>query len=194
MLRDKDNVFFNTFAKVNFDNETLVCPENMERMTVNNETFFRDVISLLRQGKRVTIPVKGTSMLPYIVGEVDLVVLEGVEAASPEDSPHRNADKGDIVLFRANNHFVLHRILDFDANGVAVIQGDGILKAKEHCGRDGIFGRVVLILKQGKHPIDVESKGYRLKIRLWLMAVPFRRILLGVWRRLFLRPSSPGKA
>lgn len=106
--------------------------------------------------------------------------------ASPENLPHRNAAKGDIVLFRVNNHFILHRILEFDANGVAVIQGDGILRAKEHCGRDGIFGRVVSVLKQGKHPVDVESNGYRLKIRLWLMAAPFRRILLGVWRRLFL--------
>ena len=155
-------------------------------MTVNNETFFRDVITLLRQGKRVTIPVKGTSMLPFIVGEVDLVVLEGVEAGSPAGLPHRRAGKGDTVLFRANNHFILHRILDFDANGAAVIQGDGILKAKERCGRDGIFGRVVSVLKQGKHPVDVESKGYRLKIILWLMAAPFRRILLGIWRRLFL--------
>lgn len=161
----------------------------MERMTVNNEAFFSDVITLLRQGKKVTIPVKGTSMLPFIIGEVDLVVLEGVEAASPEDLPHRNAYKGDIVLFRVNNHFILHRILKFDADGVAVIQGDGILKAKEHCERDGIFGRVVSVLKQGKHPVDVKSRGYRLKIRFWLMATPFRRILLGIWRRLFLKPS-----
>lgn len=145
----------------------------MEKMTVNNEAFFGNVITLLRKGKKVTIPVKGTSMLPFIVGEVDLVVLEGVEAASPENLPHRNAAKGDIVLFRVNNHFILHRILEFDANGVAVIQGDGILRAKEHCGRDGIFGRVVSVLKQGKHPVDVESNGYRLKIRLWLMAAPF---------------------
>lgn len=158
----------------------------MEKMTVNNEAFFGNVITLLRKGKKVTIPVKGTSMLPFIVGEVDLVVLEGVEAASPENLPRRNAAKGDIVLFRVNNHFILHRILEFDANGVAVIQGDGILRAKEHCERDGIFGRVVSVLKQGKHPVDVESNGYRLKIRLWLMAAPFRRILLGVWRRLFL--------
>ena len=63
----------------------------MEKMTVNNEAFFGNVITLLRKGKKVTIPVKGTSMLPFIVGEVDLVVLEGVEAASQENLPHRNA-------------------------------------------------------------------------------------------------------
>ena len=52
-------------------------------MIVNNDAFFASVIDLLREGKRVTIPVKGTSMLPFIVAERDLVVLEGVEAASP---------------------------------------------------------------------------------------------------------------
>lgn len=66
----------------------------MEKMTVNNEAYFGNVITLLRKGKKVTIPVKGTSMLPFIVGEVDLVVLEGVEAASPENLPHRNAARG----------------------------------------------------------------------------------------------------
>ncbi len=166
----------------------------MERMTVNNEAFFSDVITLLRQGKKVTIPVKGTSMLPFIVGEVDLVVLEGVEAASPEGLPHRSAHKGDIVLFRVNNHFILHRILEFDAEDIAVIQGDGILKAKEHCGRDGIFGRAVSVLKQGKRRVDVNSKSYRLKIRLWLTAAPFRRILLGLWRRSRIRPRIQKKA
>lgn len=158
----------------------------MEKLTVNNDAFFGNVINLLREGKKVTIPVKGVSMLPFIVGEVDLVVLEGVEEASPAGTPRRHAGIGDAVLFRANGRFLLHRILDFDENGRAVIQGDGVLTAKERCGRDGIFGRVVSVLKKGRRPVDVSTRRYRLKVRLWVAMAPFRRIPLGIWRRLFL--------
>lgn len=78
--------------------------QKWEMMIVNNDAFFASVIDLLREGKRITIPVKGASMLPFIVAERDLVVLEGVEAASPAGEPRRLADRGDVVLFRFNNH------------------------------------------------------------------------------------------
>ena len=112
------------------------------------------------------------------------MVLEGIEAASPGTRCRSCAEKGDIVLFRFNNHYVLHRVLDFAAGGDAVIQGDGVLAAKEHCTRDEIFARVVSILKDGTRPVDVTSKIYLLKVRIWLLATPFRRILLGIRRRL----------
>lgn len=66
----------------------------MEKMTVNNEAYFGNVITLLRKGKKVTIPVKGTSMLPFIVGEVDLVVLEGVEAPARKTCPTATRPRG----------------------------------------------------------------------------------------------------
>lgn len=49
----------------------------MEKLIVSNDTFFEEVIALLREGKKVTVPAKGESMLPFIVGGVDSVVLEG---------------------------------------------------------------------------------------------------------------------
>lgn len=155
-------------------------------MIVGNDEFFGTVISLLREGRTVTIPVKGESMLPFIEGGKDSVILEGVEEGSPAEGPHRSAKVGDIVLFRNDGRYVVHRILAFDGDGVAEIQGDGILKAKDRCPSDRIFGRVVTILKGGKRPIDVESGSNRLKVRLWLAFSPFRRILLGLWRRVIL--------
>jgi hypothetical protein len=163
----------------------------MERLTVNNDVFFENVIALLRKGSKVTIPVKGTSMLPFIVEDEDQVVLEGIEQASPEGVARRKANIGDAVLFRTGNRYLLHRILSFDKDGTAVIQGDGILHAKEHCGREGIYGRVVSVQKKGQQRIiDVSSKCYRLKVSMWKTMVPFRRILLGVWKLLFFRHDS----
>ena len=40
----------------------------MDKMIIDNDTFFAGVLPLLDQGKRVTIPVKGSSMLPFIRG------------------------------------------------------------------------------------------------------------------------------
>lgn len=159
-------------------------------MIVGNDAFFGTVISLLREGKTVTIPVKGDSMLPFIEGGVDSVVLEGIEEGSAEGESRRRAKVGDIVLFRADGRFVVHRILSLDKTGVAEIQGDGILKAKDRCSSDGIFGRVVTILKGGKRPIDVDSRAYRIRVRLWLALRPIRRILLGLWKRAFLGSRS----
>ena len=57
---------------------------------VPNDDFFPDVVAILDEGKQVTIPVKGFSMLPFIRGIRDLVVLEKRETYVPYD----------IVLFR----------------------------------------------------------------------------------------------
>lgn len=154
----------------------------MDRLTINNDLFFSDVLELLREGKSVTIPVKGSSMLPFIAGGKDFVVLEGVEAGTPAGLDRREAKAGDIVLFCLSGKFIMHRILSF-SGGTAEIQGDGILKAKEHCDRDQIFGKVVTVLKDGRRPVDVSSSSHRLKVRIWLALSPVRRILLAVLKR-----------
>lgn len=154
-------------------------------MIVNNDAFFEAVISLLREGKTVTIPVKGDSMLPFIEGGVDSVVLEGVEEGSPAGGVRRTAKAGDIVLFRTDSQFIVHRILRFGGDGVAEIQGDGILQTVDRCPSERIYARVITILKKGRRPIPVQSASYRLRVRLWLLLKPFRRPLLAIWKRVF---------
>ena len=160
----------------------------MENFVVDNDEFFETVVALLREGRKVTIPAKGESMLPFIVGGIDSVILEGVEGGTPAGSALRTAKVGDVVLFRADGRFILHRIIGKD-NDKALIQGDGILKAKDLCPCDRIFGRVTTVLKGGVSPVDVGSPSYRRKIWLWMHTVSLRRILLGVWKRMFFKRS-----
>lgn len=109
----------------------------MEKLIVSNDTFFDAVIALLREGKKVTVPAKEESMLPFIVGGVDSVVLEGVDGGSPAGTVLRTANVGDVVLFRADGRFILHRIIYKDNDkALCEIQGDGILRAKDLCGCD----------------------------------------------------------
>ena len=63
-------------------------------MVIDNDTFFADVLDVLREGRQATIPVKGYSMLPFIRGGKDLVVLEKADGPVKRD---------DIVLFHVVN-------------------------------------------------------------------------------------------
>ncbi len=160
----------------------------MEKLIVSNDTFFEEVIALLREGKKVTVPAKGESMLPFIVGGVDSVVLEGGDGESPAGTVLRTANVGDVVLFRADGRFILHRIIYKDNDkALCEIQGDGILRAKDLCDCDQIYGRVTTVLKGGVTPVDVDSPSYRRKVWLWMNTVLIRRILLWVWKRFFMK-------
>lgn len=160
----------------------------MEKLIVSNDTFFEEVIALLREGKKVTVPAKGESMLPFIVGGVDSVALEGVDGGSPAGTVLRTANVGDVVLFRSDGRFILHRIIYKDNDkALCEIQGDGILRAKDLCDCDQIYGRVTTVLKGGVTPVDVDSPSYRRKVWLWMNAVLIRRILLWVWKRFFMK-------
>lgn len=160
----------------------------MEKLIVSNDTFFEEVIALLREGKKVTVPAKGESMLPFIVGGVDSVVLDGVDGGAPAGTVLKTANVGDVVLFRADGRFILHRIIYKDNDkALCEIQGDGILRAKDLCGCDQIYGRVTTVLKGGVAPVDVDSPSYRRKVWLWMNTVLVRRILLWVWKRFFMK-------
>ena len=146
----------------------------MDKLVINNDEFFGKVISLLDEGKEVTIPVKGFSMLPFIRGEKDLVVLEKAEGTLAV---------GDIVLFRYAGRYVMHRIISMDGDGI-VIRGDGVPKNTEKVTRSDIYGRATKILRNGRRAVDPYSPCQRRKVRIWQKLLPVRGYLLAIYRRL----------
>ncbi len=155
----------------------------MGKLVVENGEFFGKVVGLLAEGHSVTIPVKGISMLPFIRGDKDSVVLEGVESCTPKGKSRVSVSVGDIVLFRYNGRYIMHRILRIE-NGRAVIQGDGVARNMEICSLDDIYGRVTQILKPGKSPIDPYSDSMKRKVAFWMRLRPMRRYILFIYRRL----------
>lgn len=208
----------------------------MHKLIINNDDLFDKVVEILRTGRKVTIPVKGYSMLPFIRGEKDIVVLEGIcggakttdapgadsggyvvdgaasecVAAKSGDAPGADSSgyvvdgaasecvaakaagegvrrcelrRGDIVLFRFEGRYILHRVLKIK-DGVVEIQGDGVYMSKEHCRLEHVYGRVVKILRDGEKEIDPNSAGQRLLVWCWGVLFPVRRYLLAVYRRL----------
>ena len=145
----------------------------MQRIVLANDVLLPEVIRLLDEGESVGLRVKGYSMLPFIVGERDSVVLGKVEALKV----------GDIVLAHlADGRYVLHRILSL-ADERVTLMGDGNLYGTEECRKQDIAGIAVKILRNGKY-IDPASPGERCKAKLWKILKPCRRYLLGIYRRI----------
>ena len=151
----------------------------MEKMVVDNDTFFADVLRVLEQGRRVTIPVKGYSMLPFIRGSKDLVVLEKA------DGDRLRAD--DIVLFHMGpadgGRYVMHRILSVEGDAVDIM-GDGVPKNYEHVHRNQVLAKAVEILRDGKRSVDPYSPGQLRLVHFWQRLRPLRRYILFVYRHL----------
>lgn len=147
---------------------------NGMQLSVANEILLEEVRRLLLEGKEVILMTKGGSMLPFIVGERDSVLLV-----------HREGDiyrKGDVVLAEVEKErYVLHRVLALDG-GRLVLRGDGNLTACEHCTPDDVLGRAVEI-------IGPSGKRRRIgRARLWQSLCPFaRRCVLGLYRRTVLK-------
>ena len=127
-----------------------------------DEVFLNGVCDLLSEGKEVTMTPFGNSMLPFIRGGHDSVVLR----------KPKTLKVGDIALARVwQNRFVLHRIIHIDGNKLTLM-GDGNLKGEEHCLMDDVSGIVIEIVKANGRRMK-PAKG-----RCWRGLLPVRKQLL----------------
>ena len=146
----------------------------MTRMVVHNDEFFAQVLARLDEGLTATIPVKGYSMLPFIRGGKDLVVLEKASGSVVKD---------DIVLFRYGGRYVMHRVLSADG-GKYDIQGDGVWLGHEHPVREQILAKATCILRAGKRPVDPYSPRQLRLVHAWQRLGRLRRYILFIYRHL----------
>ena len=138
----------------------------MDKRVLPNKVLLEEAGQLLDEGREVTFTPLGSSMLPFIRGGKDSVTLRKMASA----------EVGDIVLVRLPGRYVLHRIIALDGEKVTLM-GDGNLSGTELCTRADIMGTVTAI-QRGKRNVT-PGKG-----RFWRVLKPFRRYILGVYRRL----------
>ena len=149
----------------------------MEKIVLPKKALFDEVSYLLSEGREVLIPTKGNSMLPFIHGERDRVLLVN----------RTDIKKGDIVLARIiDSQYILHRIIDID-DGTLMLMGDGNLCRKETCHAEDIVGVVKEIIRPGDKRINVNSREFKFLSRLWVGLLPLRRYILAIYRRLHCR-------
>jgi signal peptidase len=114
---------------------------------------------LLSRGLGVRFRAPGTSMHPTI-RHGDLITVEPVAPC--------NLQKGDIILYRLQNGFIAHRIVNIEEqNGCGltfILRGDGSTACDAPVKSEQVLGKVVC-LERDHRIIDP----YSWRVRLWSM-------------------------
>ena len=137
---------------------------------MNKEVPMEDIISIitekLESGGTVTFTPKGKSMLPLLRDGEDVVVL---------NKPNGRLHLFDMPLYKRNNGvYVLHRIVDFDADGSYVMCGDNQFELEHGIRDESIVAVVTAFYRKGKS-YSVNSPSYRLYVNFWYYTRLFRR-------------------
>ena len=134
-----------------------------------------ELLARLSEGKSVLFAPRGISMLPFIQGGRDKVLVRKEEEISI----------GDIVLVFHGNHLILHRVYAIDGTRLTLM-GDGNIKGNEVVEESDVWGKVVEIIRP-----DGRCSKPR-KARLWRHTLPFRRLMLKIRRKWYkLRGLNP---
>ena len=143
----------------------------MDKRTLPNEILLGEVAAVLREGREAVITPTGNSMLPFIRGGHDRVVLRRLDTL----------EEGDIVLVKIEDRYILHRLVALDGDALTLM-GDGNIRGQEHCTKADVIGTVTAIIRRPGGREHRPGKG-----RLWRTLRPFRRYLLAIYRRLLYR-------
>ncbi len=147
----------------------------IDRREMPNSILIGEVVKLVDMGDRVTLRVKGNSMLPFIVGDRDSVILERANDYLVDD----------IVLAELKEGFyVIHRVIDIVGNEYTLM-GDGNFRGTERCHKRDIRAKAISIWRNGKR-IDCDNVNYRLWVKRWKALLPLRRYILAIYRRLII--------
>ena len=146
-------------------------------MIISDNEIIQNAIALVNEGMRVTFPVKGYSMLPFIIGS-----RESVDLVKPEQ-----IQIGDVVLaWVENSRYVIHRIIRIDGEQVTLM-GDGNVAGVKHCLLKDVAAKAInVVTPKGKHhPL---YNLWRIKAsRIWWRLLPVRRWILAIYRRTWLK-------
>ena len=140
---------------------------------MNDNGFIEEALRLVQKGVTVTFPVTGQSMLPFIIGGKESVIL------------HRPGliDVGDVVLAWVDGcRYVVHRIIRIDGDRITLM-GDGNLTT-EHCALDDIKARVTHVVDAKDRTHYLYNRWRMLGAKVWYWLRPIRRYLLAIYRRL----------
>ena len=141
-------------------------------MGSDNE-IIEEAIRLVREGVSVTLPVNGNSMLPFIIGGKESVILHGPGLI----------DVGDVVLAWVDGcRYVVHRIVRIDGERVTLM-GDGNLAGTEHCTLNEIKAIATHVVDAKERTHYLYNRWRKSAAKIWFRLRPMRRYLLAIYRR-----------
>ena len=143
----------------------------MKKVVIPNSSLCLEIAKLIAEGESVSLKPKGNSMLPFIRGEKDCVLL-----VKPDD-----IKLFDVVLACvAGEQYVLHRVVKINGNELTLM-GDGNLRGCEICSVDNVVALAIEVVGDTKQYKCRDPK-HIWKVKLWQRLQPIRRYLLVVYR------------
>lgn len=151
--------------------------KHKEIKTLPNNDVIAGVITALETVPRVILPVRGISMLPFIIGDLDSVELVKAQLV----------EVGDVVLAWINNsRYVVHRIIKIDGDNVQLM-GDGNLSGNEFCKISDVVAKAEYVVRPNGKRTYLYSPGQIRASRFWWKIKPLRRWILAIYRRTILK-------
>lgn len=145
---------------------------------MTDDIIIKEATRLVAEGVSVTFPVKGRSMIPFIIGGRESVILQ----------QPANLKVGDVVLAEvAPERYVVHRIIRITPDGQITLMGDGNIRGTESCNAEHVMARATHVVDSRGKRRPLESRGQLFKAKIWYYIRPLRRYLLAGMR--ILRPG-----
>ena len=140
---------------------------------ISDHEILEEATRLAKEGVSVTLPVKGTSMLPFIIGGKESVILQKTV----------NPKVGGVVLAWVENcRYVVHRIIKIDGDNVTLM-GDGNILGTEHCHLNDLCATATHVVSADGKQHDLYSKWRMRAVTIWWRLRPVRRYILAIYRR-----------
>ena len=149
--------------------------EEMITREVAMESLSPLLEEILHNGGTVELTVTGNSMWPMLHHQVSRVRL----------APVSELKKGDLPLYkRKNGTYVLHRILNVEADGSYTCCGDNQWHLERGLQRAQMVAVVTHFSRKGNRWVSGNDRLYRLYTQFWMAVRPLRRLIFGGWRRI----------
>ena len=140
---------------------------------MTDDVIIKEAVRLVQDGVSVTFPVKGRSMLPFIFGGRESVILQKPESLR----------RGQVVLAEiAPDRYVVHRIIKIETDRITLM-GDGNICGKESCPPDKVLAIATHVVDEKGNRRPLYSKARNAKAKLWYHISPLRRYILAILRR-----------
>lgn len=155
----------------------------MDSAKKSDALIMAEAIRLVGEGVSVSFPVNGCSMLPFIVGGRDSVILEKPVDLCVGDVVLAHAIPDNVALLEnAEKRYVIHRIVALSDENV-VLMGDGNLVQREYCKWSEVYAKVVCVVKPNGKKCPTGAFWGRVAAKVWYILLPVRRYLLWIYRR-----------
>lgn len=141
---------------------------------MTDDVIIKEAVRLVQDGVSVTFPVKGRSMLPFIFGSRESVILQKPDSLQ----------SGQVVLAEVGpDRYVVHRIIKVTKD-LITLMGDGNIRGTESCTPDKVLAIATHVVDENGIRRPLYSKARIAKAKLWYHIRPLRRYILAALRRL----------